>query len=97
MAKSGQRSRTSSRKGRRRKTETTHAETAWKIGGVVPMTRSTRPAPRAVFTEVTMKLRNDTTRHRKLRWMAFSVFARSTRTPSTRSSLEDDSLACPVR
>ena len=41
----------------------TDPETAWKIGGVVPITRSTSRTRNAVHTELNMKLKKERIRH----------------------------------
>ncbi len=67
MANSGHRSRISKRNGRRRITDTSHADTAWNRGGDVPITRSKSRTRSAAQKLVNMKLNSETTRHVKLR------------------------------
>src|SRR3989304_2900006 len=64
MANSGHRSRTSSKKGLRRTRATNQAETAWKIGGVVPIIRSASLTRRVAQTELNIKLKNETARQK---------------------------------
>src|ERR1035438_4606030 len=70
MANSGQRSRISSRKGRRRRNAMIQAESAWKMGGEVPITRSACPTLRPVNKDEQTKVRKEKTRHMKLRFKA---------------------------
>src|SRR5664279_268405 len=74
MANSGQRSRISSRKGRRRRNAMTQAESTWKMGGEVPITRSTCPTLRPVNKDEQTKVRKEKTRHMKLRCNACLLY-----------------------
>ena len=58
IAKSGHRSRTSSKNGLRRSAATHQADIAWKIGGVVPITRSTSRTRSPTTADATANQRN---------------------------------------
>src|SRR5215218_5847207 len=81
-ANSGHKSRTSSTNGRRLRSAISHADSVWKIGGVVPRTKSMPFTCNDAYREVGIKLQNDTTRQIKLRCREGYVYARSMRTPS---------------